>query len=115
MQTDSLIMLKRRADYLRTAAGVRRVTPGFVLQVRSRDEDEPGGIRVGFTCSKKVGSAAARNRAKRRLREAARLTLPRHGRNGFDYVLVGRRNATAGRDFATMLEDLKHALAEVHK
>ena len=114
MQTNGLIALKKRADYLKAAAGMRRSTPGFVLQVRNRGEKEPKGIRVGFTCSKKLGNAATRNRAKRRLREVARLTLPEHGRNGFDYVLIGRRHVTSSRDFATMLEDLKHVLVEVH-
>ena len=115
MQTNGLIALKKRADYLKAAASVRRSTPGFVLQARNRGEEEPDCIRVGFTCSKKVGNAVTRNRAKRRLREVARLILPEHGRNGFDYVLIGRRHVTASRDFATMLEDLKHALAEIHK
>ncbi len=115
MQTNELITLKKRADYLKAAAGKRHVTPGFVLQFRNRGGEEPDGIRVGFTCSKKVGNAATRNRAKRRLREAARLVLPAHGRNGFDYVLIGRRHVTASRDFTTILEDLKHALAEVHR
>lgn len=71
-------------------------------------------IRVGFTCSKKVGNAVARNRAKRRLREVARLILPEAGRPGWDYVLVGRPEATAERDFAALLEDMRRALAEVH-
>ena len=71
-------------------------------------------MRVGFTCSKKVGNAVARNRAKRRLREIARLVLPEHGRDGYDYVLVGRRDVTATRDFAEMLEDLERALRKAH-
>ncbi|MYH59551.1 MAG: ribonuclease P protein component [Boseongicola sp. SB0675_bin_26] len=115
MQTNGVIALRKRADYLKAAAGMRRSTPGFVLQIRNRGEEEPESIRVGITCSKKVGNAVTRNRAKRRLREVARLILPEHGRNGFDYVLIGRRHETASRDFATMLEDLRHALAEVHK
>ncbi len=108
--------LKRRADFLRAARAPRRVTPGFILQARRRGSDEPddGLIRVGFTASKKVGGAVQRNRAKRRLREIARLELPAHGRPGWDYVLVGRREVTAARDFATMREDLRRALESLH-
>ena len=101
-------ILKVRADFLRAARGKRIVTPAFVLQYRSRNDET--GIRVGFTCSKNVGNAVARNRAKRRLREIARLVLPTHGRAGTDYVLIGRADVTATRPFDTMLDDLRDAL-----
>jgi len=108
--------LGKRGDFLKAARASRRSTPCFTLQARRRDpaETDERLIRVGFTCSKKVGNAVARNRAKRRLREIARLTLPRHGRPGWDYVLIGRPKATAGRPFADMLAELEAALSRVH-
>ena len=99
---------------MRAASALRAPTPGFTLQARPRQGDEPAGLRVGFTCSKKVGNAVARNRAKRRLREVARAILPKKGREGWDYVLIGRPEVTAALPFDQLLSDLRHALGRVH-
>ena len=111
--------LRKRSDFLRASRAAHRATPGFVLQMRIRRPDElppaqASDIRVGFTCSKKVGNAVARNRAKRRLREIARLVLPTHGRPGMDYVLIGRKDTTATLTFTDLQADLIGALAKLH-
>jgi len=108
--------LTRRAEFLAAARARRASTPGFTLQARRRDpaETDPAKVRVGVTCSRKVGNAVARNRAKRRLRAAARSILPEAGRPGWDYVLIGRPRATAERPFPLLLDDLRTALARVH-
>ena len=103
----------KRADFIRASNAKRQGTTGFHLQARRR-LDEDGPVRVGFTCSKKVGNAVARNRAKRRLREIARVVLADHGRKGWDYVLVGRKDLTATHDFVQMQRDLIWALTRVH-
>ncbi|MEE2817807.1 MAG: ribonuclease P protein component, partial [Pseudomonadota bacterium] len=61
-----------------------------------------------------VGNAVARNRAKRRLREVARMILPLHGRAGWDYVLIGRAGQTADRPFEELKRDLIYALKKIH-
>lgn len=106
-------MLRLRADFLRAASARRQGMPGFLLQARQRNDDA-SGVRVGFTCSRKIGNAVIRNRAKRRLREVVRAVLPGRGRPGWDYVLVGRPGATVERAFADLLADLAAALDRVH-
>lgn len=111
-----MIVLTKRAEFLRAAQAARTTAPAFLVQARQRPAHETAqGVRIGFTCSKKVGNAVARNRAKRRLREIARAVLPAHGRDGWDYVLVGRPVLTATRDFVLMQDDLVTALARLHK
>ena len=111
-----LATLTVRAEFLAAARAGRVGTPGFHIQARKRRENEadPTLVRVGFTCSKKVGNAVARNRAKRRLREVARRVLPKHGHAGWDYVLIGRFEATAARDFEALQRDLVSALGKLH-
>jgi ribonuclease P protein component len=108
-----LATLRRRADFVAAARARRHGRAGLTLQARPRD-DADDAIRVGFTCSRKVGNAVARNRARRRLRAAARTVLPGHGRPGWDYVLIGRPEATAARPFPLLCDDLAAALAAVH-
>lgn len=65
--------------------------PGFVLLVKPASQSAPLPIlRVGFTVSRKVGNAVVRNRARRRLRELARMLLPAHGIPGADHVFIAR-------------------------
>jgi ribonuclease P protein component len=108
--------LKIRADFLRAQRGVRRVSPSVTLEICPSPPDiaKPGRLRVGFTASKKVGNAVARNRAKRRLRAAAAATLPLCGLAGNDYVLVARTE-TLTRPFEGLLEDLAATLLAAHR
>ncbi len=113
--SETLTVLKNRSDFLKAARARRQGTASMMVQARRRAPDEASGIRVGFTCSKKVGNAVARNRAKRRLREAARAVLPVLGHVGWDYVLIGKAEATASRPYDQLLDDLRYALRKLHE
>jgi len=88
-------------------------TPGFVLLVRDRKDDD-ASIRVGFTVTRKIGGAVVRNRMKRRFRALARELLPTAGLPGADHVMIGRSGGIE-RDFAMLRADLGKALASLAK
>jgi ribonuclease P protein component len=71
--------------------------------------DGSAKVRLGFTATRRVGGAVVRNRARRRLKEAVRLTAPAHLRPGCDYVFIARAGATS-RPWPALLDDVKTAL-----
>jgi ribonuclease P protein component len=107
--------LKTRADFLRAARGIRKVCASLTLEICPTPDStaKTGHIRVGFTASRKIGGAVERNRAKRRLREAAAAVLPLSGRECTDYVLVARPN-TLSQPYKSLLADLAAVLAAAH-
>jgi ribonuclease P protein component len=105
-----MLRLKQRADFLAAASGAKVSTAAFVLQRRERGDGGPA--RIGFTVSRKVGTAVERNRARRRLRDMVRRS---DGvRSGSDYVLVARR-AALSRRFDVMAEDFRAALQRLDR
>lgn len=109
--TAKLARLTKRPEYLAVARTQRKwVTPSFILQAKSGESDSPP--RAGFTTSKKVGNAVARNRARRRLKEATRAILPQLGQAGWDYVFIGRQ-AAISYPFDKMNSDIRWALAKL--
>ncbi len=72
------------------AARTQRAGEFVVLCAIDRRDDQPS--RFAVVASRRVGTAVARNRAKRVLREAARGVA---FRPGLDLVLIARRDAAA--------------------
>ena len=103
--------LKRRQEFVAAAKGIYQPMPAFVVQALHRKDDEPA--RIGFTCTKKLGNAVIRNRIRRRLKEAVRISLGPHARAGFDYVIIGRA-AAENHPFEILQADLISATAKLH-
>lgn len=102
-----VVRLKTRPQFLFVRGGHAERRKSMVVQARVRSGSEQ--IGAGFTATKKVGNAVTRNRAKRRLREAARALLPLHGKPGTDYVFIARMD-TATIGWQRLLDDMESAL-----
>ena len=128
-----VITLKKRAEFQRVREGSKWAAKAFVLQGLARPDaavagDRLSGPRFGFAVSSRAltpepagkgappkrPGAVKRNRAKRRLKEAVRLTAPHCARPDFDYVIIGRREALH-QSFPDLLEDMQLAFDKVHR
>jgi ribonuclease P protein component len=104
-------VIKKRSDFLAANRGKRYATPGFVLLVRDRQDDNPA-IRLGITITKKVGNAVIRNRMRRRFRALAQEMLADKGKAGADHILIGRDSGIE-RDFDALRADMVKALGKI--
>ena len=95
--------LSKRSDFVAASKAEKYVGKSIIVQARPNSLQT---IRVGYTASKRVGNAVARNRAKRRMRAAVAETLAFYGTPGTDYVLIGRAQTTCNTKF----EELKNEL-----
>ena len=83
--------LKSRPQFLAVREGEKRKGGYFLLEVLDRNEPD-SRPRVGFTVTKRHGNAVERNRMRRRLREAVRVSGQFAMLPGHDYVIVARRD-----------------------
>ncbi len=76
------------------------------------------GLRIGFTVSRALGGAVQRNRMKRRLREAVRLTWPPAGSNvavvDVD-IVINPKKSLLTVDFAAMVNEVTRAFVVIEQ
>jgi ribonuclease P protein component len=71
------------------------------------------GLRIGFTVSRALGGAVQRNRMKRRLREAVRLTRPAAGANAD--VVINPKKSLLTVDFAAVVNEVSRAFVVIEE
>jgi ribonuclease P protein component len=89
--------------------GARVERPSVLLLWR----EAPGRRKAGFAVSRQIGGAARRNRARRRVREAYRVSRGRLP-EGVQLVVVARSRAATG-PYGEILQEMREALDAVAK
>jgi ribonuclease P protein component len=90
-------------------AKTRAGAPSTSAQGRSA----PQGLRVGFTVGRALGGAVQRNRMKRRLREAVRITRPPVGVAAD--VVINPKKSSLATDFSVLLNEVSRAFAVIEQ
>lgn len=83
---------------LEAAAGVKGIAPG---------------LRVGFTVGRALGGAVQRNRMKRRLREAVRLTRPSPGPSAD--VVINPKKVLLSTNFEAVVNEVRQAFVVIER
>jgi len=112
--------LLRHADFERVyKLGRRHFSASMTVFYLQRQETEHSklpagnGLRVGFTVGRALGGAVQRNRMKRRLREAVRLTGHKPASN-VD-VVINPKKVLLTTDFDAVLNEVRQAFAVIER
>ena len=73
----------------------------------------PAGLRVGFTVGRALGGAVQRNRMKRRLREAVRMTRPVAGIAAD--VVINPKKSLLATDFSAIVSEVSRAFVVIEQ
>jgi ribonuclease P protein component len=80
---------------------------------RRASASAPQGLRVGFTVGRALGGAVQRNRMKRRLREAVRMTRPAQGVSAD--VVINPKKSLLTNDFAAIVNEVSRAFVVIEQ
>jgi ribonuclease P protein component len=109
--------LLRHADFERVYKQGRRhfsaCMTAFYWPRPAADSSGAAGLRVGFTVGRALGGAVQRNRMKRRLREAVRMTRPGQGVDAD--VVINPKKSLLTTDFSAVLNEVTRAFAVIEQ
>ena len=112
--------LLRHADFDRVyKQGRRHFSASMTVFYLERNTPESArtstgsGLRLGFTVGRALGGAVQRNRMKRRLREAVRLTRPVPGPRAD--VVINPKKVVLTTDFDVLLNEVQQAFVVIKK
>ena len=108
--------LLRHADFERVYKQGRRHFSASITVFycpRAESESRAAGLRIGFTVGRALGGAVQRNRIKRRLREAVRMTRPVAGIAAD--VVINPKKSLLSTDFAVLLNEVSRAFTVIEQ
>jgi ribonuclease P protein component len=108
--------LLRHADFERVYKQGRRHFSASITVFywpRPTEETPAAGLRVGFTVGRALGGAVQRNRMKRRLREAVRITRPATGIAAD--VVINPKKSLLATDFVALQNEVSRAFAIIEQ
>ena len=110
--------IKKRRDFLKGNNAPNAAMPSVVVQRYVRTDDiveTDESVMMGITCSKKVGNAVIRNRAKRRLREAGKIVLKEIGEKKTNYIFIARKDTTVKVKFTELCNDIEIGIKRIRE
>ena len=110
--------IKKRRDFLKGNNAPYAAMPSVVVQSYMRTDEvveTDESVMMGITCSKKVGNAVKRNRAKRRLREAGKVVLKEIGEKKTNYIFIARRAMTVKVKFTDLCRDIEVGIKKINE
>ena len=109
--------IKKRRDFLKGNNAPHAAMPSVVVQSYVRTDEvveTDESVMMGITCSKKVGNAVKRNRAKRRLREAGKIVLREIGIKKTSYIFIARKDTTIKAKFTDLCIDIENGIKKIY-